>query len=60
MCDGFYMYVSDLLEMRLDDIIDLLVDRLDDSNDINVKFNLNDIHVNSEEYCLRVCLCKTD
>ena len=55
MCD---VYVSDLLEMRLDDIIDLLVDHLSESDDANVKFNLNDIHINDESYLLRVCLCK--
>ena len=55
MCD---VYVSDLLEMQLDDVIDLLVDRLDGSGDVNVKFTLSDIHVNGESYLLRVCLCK--
>lgn len=58
MCDGFYMYVSDLLEMRLDDVIDLLVDHLSESDDVNVKFTLPDIMVNGESYLLRVCLCK--
>lgn len=55
MCD---VYVSDLLEMRLDDIIDLLVDRLEGSGDVNVMFTLQDIMVTDEEHCLIVCLCK--
>ena len=33
MCEGVHIYVSDLLEMQLDDIIDLLVDRLSESDD---------------------------
>ena len=53
------MYASDLLEMKLEDISDLFLDKLSDSGENCIKVDLPG-HCKSEKFVLRVCLCKED
>ena len=57
MCDGDHVFVSDLLEMQLEDISDLLLDKLVESGQRVVKFDLSGC-CDGERFILRVCLCK--
>ena len=50
------IYSGDLLDMKLSDISDLFLDRLNDSDNKCVKVDLPG-HCRNERFVLRVCLC---
>ena len=51
------IYASDLLEMKLEDISDLLLDRLNETGKNCVKADLEGC-CKGDKFTLRVCLCK--
>ena len=53
------MYASDLLEMKLCDISDLFLERLNTTDENCIKVDLPG-HCKNERFNLRVCLCKGD
>ena len=53
------VYSSDLLDMRLCDISDLFLDKLNATDENCIKVDLPG-HCKNERFVLRVCLCKGD
>lgn len=52
------VYANDLLDMRLHDVSDLLLQRLCESGESNIKVDLPGCDENGDRFTLRVCLCK--
>lgn len=50
---------DELLKMKLEDISDLFLDRLTESDNNCIKVDLPG-HCKNERFVLRVCLCKGD